>query len=103
VITDVALGAVLIGLLVGLLLLRRYLGTESFRRSDLRRASFGLLMAIGPFFGVHPKPPEPEPPAVLTPKGEDGDDPLDAMGVELHDQRDTHDKHDERDDGGDTR
>jgi hypothetical protein len=88
VITDVVLAVVLIALVVGLVLLRRHLGTEEFRRGDLRRASLGLLMAIGPFFGVHPKPPEPEPTAVLTPKGDDDDDPLDAMGVELHDKRD---------------
>jgi hypothetical protein len=88
VIADVLLGLVLIGLVVGVILLRRHLGTEEFRRGDLRRASLGLLMAIGPFFGVHPKPPEPEPAAVLTPKGEDDHDPLDAMGVELHDKRD---------------
>jgi hypothetical protein len=88
VITDVVLGVVLVALVVGLVMLRRYVGTEEFRRGDLRRASLGLLMAIGPFFGVHPKPPEPEPTSVLTAKGDDDDDPLDEMGVELHDQRD---------------
>jgi hypothetical protein len=89
VVADVVLAAVVVALLVGLVLLRRYLGTEAFRRGDLRRASLGLLMAIGPFFGVHPKPPEPEPSAVLTPKGDDEGNPdLEAMGVELHDERD---------------
>ena len=102
-ITDVTLGIVLIGLVVGLILLRRYLGTEQFRHGDLRRASLGLLMAIGPFFGVHPKPPEPEPTSVSTPKGDSDDDPLDAMGVELHDERDEHHAHDGRDDRGETR
>jgi hypothetical protein len=66
---------VLVALLVGFGLFYRYSRTEAFRRGDLRRASFNLLLVIGPFFGVHPKPPEPEPTSVSTPKG-DSDDPL---------------------------
>jgi hypothetical protein len=84
------LGGVLLALLVGFGLFYRYSRTEAFRHGDLRKATFGFLMIIGPFFGVHPKPPEPEPPAVLTPRGDTGEDPLHAMGVELHDERDDH-------------
>ncbi len=53
----------------------RYSRTDAFRTGDLRRASLGFLMIIGPFFGVHPKRPEPEPATISTPK-DDGEDPL---------------------------
>jgi hypothetical protein len=72
---DLILGLVLLALVVGVLWLRRYVRTDAFRHSDLRRATFELLVVIGPFFGVRLKPPEPEPSAVLTPKGDD-DDPM---------------------------
>jgi hypothetical protein len=70
---DIVLGAVLLALVAGVLWLRRYVRTDDFRRSDLRRATFELLVVIGPFFGVRVKPPEPEPTAVATPKGDDED------------------------------
>jgi hypothetical protein len=66
---------VLLALLVIFGAFYRYSRTEAFRRGDLRRATLSLLMTIGPFFGVHPERPEPEPTHVSTPKG-DGDDPL---------------------------
>jgi hypothetical protein len=69
------LGAVLVALAIGLLWFSRYSRTEAFRHGDLRQATLGLLMAIGPFFGVHVKPPEPEPATVSAPKG-DSEDPL---------------------------
>ena len=75
-VTDVVLGAVFLQLLLAIAAFYRYSHTEAFRHGDLRRATFELLVTIGPFFGVHPKPIEPEPPAVLTPKGDDDDDPL---------------------------
>ena len=65
----------LLALLVGFAAFYRYSHTEAFRRGDLRRASFNLLLVIGPFFGVHPKPPEPEPTSISTPK-DDSEDPL---------------------------
>jgi len=73
----VVLSAVLVILVAGLAWFYRYSRTEAFRRGDLRRASFEFLVIIGPFFGVRVKPPDPEPAAVLTPKG-DTDDPLAA-------------------------
>jgi len=72
---NVILGAVLLALLVILATFYRYSRTDAFRHGDVRRATFELLVVIGPFFGVHPKPPEPEPTSVSTPKG-DSDDPL---------------------------
>jgi len=71
------MSAVLVALIAGVVWFRRYSRTEAFRHGDLRRATFEFLVIIGPFFGVRVKPPEPEPPAVLTPKG-DQDDPLAA-------------------------
>lgn len=73
VVVDAVLGAVLLALVLFVLWLRRYVRTESFRHSDLRRATFELLVVVGPFFGVRLTPPEPEPSAVLTPKGDDPD------------------------------
>ena len=73
VITNLILGIALIGLLAGVAVFYRYSRTDSWRHGDVRRATFELLLVIGPFFGVRVKPPEPEPPAVLTPKGDDED------------------------------
>jgi hypothetical protein len=72
------LGAVLVALLVGFGAFYRYSRTDAWRHGEVRRATFELLLVIGPFFGVHPKPPEPEPPAVLTPRG-DRDDPMEGQ------------------------
>jgi hypothetical protein len=66
---------VLLALLVVLAVFYRYSRTDAFRHGDVRRATLGLLMAIGPFFGVHPKPIEPEPSTISTPK-DDAEDPL---------------------------
>jgi hypothetical protein len=66
---------VLLALLAILGAFYRYSRTDAFRRGDLRKASFELLLMIGPFFGVHPKRPEPEPTTISTPK-DDRDDPL---------------------------
>lgn len=66
--TDVILGSVLIGLLVLLGAFYRYSRTDAFRNGDLRRATFNLLLVIGPFFGVHPDRPEPTPTSISTPK-----------------------------------
>lgn len=79
----IVLGVVLLVLLAVLGWFYRYSRTEAFRRGELRRATFEFLVIIGPFFGVRVKPPEPEPPAVLTPKGDDDTDPLAARGVEI--------------------
>jgi hypothetical protein len=41
--------------------------------SDLRDAFVGLLMTVGPFFGVRYQPPRVEVPVVMTPAGDDLD------------------------------
>jgi len=75
------LSAVLLALVGLVLWFRRYARTEAFRRGELRRATFEFLVIIGPFFGVRVKPPEPEPPAVLTPKGDTHDPLADRMVI----------------------
>ena len=65
----------LLALLIVLAAFYRYSRTDAFLRGDVRKASFELLLIIGPFFGVHPKRPQPEPTTISTPK-DDADDPL---------------------------
>jgi hypothetical protein len=61
------LSAIFVALLLGFIVFYRWSRTPAFRESELRWATVRFLMVIGPFFGVHIKPPQPEPPAVLTP------------------------------------
>jgi hypothetical protein len=75
VVTNAILGATLVALLLGLALFYRYSRTDAFRRGELRKASFELLLIIGPYFGVHPKRPQPQPTTISTPR-DDPDDPL---------------------------
>jgi hypothetical protein len=49
----------------------RYSRTPEWGDSDVRKAALGMLMAIGPLWGMHFKAPRPELPSVTTP----GDDP----------------------------
>jgi hypothetical protein len=79
--TNVILGAVLIGLLAGIAAFYRYSRTDAFRHGDVRRATLNLLMTIGPFFGVHPERPEPAPTSVSTPKGDSDDPTTDGMEI----------------------
>ncbi|HWF57357.1 MAG TPA: hypothetical protein VG520_03300, partial [Candidatus Dormibacteraeota bacterium] len=41
--------------------------------SDLKEAFVGILMSVGPFFGVRYKPPRVEIPVVTTPASDDLD------------------------------
>ncbi|HEY8756514.1 MAG TPA: hypothetical protein VIN65_09240 [Candidatus Dormibacteraeota bacterium] len=41
--------------------------------SDLKDAFVGILMTVGPFFGVRYKPPRVEIPVVMTPAADDVD------------------------------
>ena len=77
----IVLGAVFVALLVGLGMFYRYSHTEAWRRGELRKATFELLVVIGPFFGVRVKPPEPEPTAIATPKGDTEDPNADRFRI----------------------
>lgn len=70
-VTNAILGAALLALVVMLAAFYRYSHTDAFRHGDLRRATFNLLLVIGPFFGVHPDRPEPAPTSISTPKKDD--------------------------------
>ncbi len=56
---------------------RAYSGavTDRPRNSALRDAFVGILMTVGPFFGVRYRPPRVEIPVVTTPATENDDDP----------------------------
>jgi len=75
------LSAVLVALLVGLGVFYRYTRTDAWRHGEVRRATFELLLVIGPFFGVRVKPPEPEPTSVSTPKGDTEDPNADSFRI----------------------
>ncbi len=47
--------------------------TDCGARSDLREAFVGVLMTVGPFFGVRYQPPRVEIPVVTTPASDDLD------------------------------
>lgn len=65
---EIVVAAVVFAVLIGgFAAFYRWSGTASFRRSEVRWAAVRFLMTVGPMFGVHIKPPRPEPPAVLTP------------------------------------
>jgi hypothetical protein len=65
------------------------------RDSSLRDAFVGILMTVGPFFGVRYRPPRVEVPVVTTPAVERDDDPYTAGAVSRPPA-----EHDERDAGG---
>ena len=54
------------------------------RDSGVRDAFVGLLMTVGPFFGVRYQPPRVETPVVATPAGDDLD-PATAAPLLGHD------------------
>jgi hypothetical protein len=85
--------AVFVALVAGLVALYRYTHTESWRHGEVRRATFELLLVIGPFFGVHPKHPEPEPTSVSTPKGDSEDPNAARFRVGGEDSQDSADQH----------
>ena len=47
--------------------------TAKPRDSSLRDAFVGILLTVGPFFGVRYRPPRVEIPVVTSPAGEPGD------------------------------
>jgi hypothetical protein len=55
------------------------------RDSPLKDAFVGILMTVGPFFGVRYQPPRVEIPVVMTPAGEDID-PATAGPRRAHDR-----------------
>ena len=67
--------AVLLGIVAGLagalVLVYRRTARPGWETSELRLGALAFIAAVGPFFGVHIRPPKPEPPAVTTPRHDD--------------------------------
>jgi hypothetical protein len=77
---EIVLGVVLV-LMLGLFLwFYRYSRTLAWGESETRKAVLRMLVVIGPVFGMHYRPPRPEPPSVATP-GPDGEPPLPGVSV----------------------
>lgn len=73
-ITAIVVAAVVLVALVGWVLGRRQPPPHGGRAdSDLKDAFVGILMSVGPFFGVRYKPPRVEIPVVTTPASDDLD------------------------------
>lgn len=64
---------VLVSLLAWVLGRRRSPPPSGPADSDLKEAFVGILMSVGPFFGVRYKPPRVEIPVVTTPASDDLD------------------------------
>jgi hypothetical protein len=56
--------------------------TDRPRDTSLKDAFVGILMTVGPFFGVRYRPPRVEIPVVTTPATETEDDPPARPGSE---------------------
>jgi hypothetical protein len=67
VITAIVLAAVLVLLVLAFIAFYRYSRTPEWGDSDVRKAALGMLVSIGPLWGMYFKAPRPELPTVTTP------------------------------------
>lgn len=67
----IILGAVALILLVAFVVFYFYSRTLAWGESDTRKSILGMLMVVGPLFGMHYKKPHIEPPAISTKKKDD--------------------------------
>ncbi len=56
--------------------------TDRLRDTSLRDAFVGILMTVGPFFGVRYRPPRVEVPVVTSPATDSADDPSTRTSAE---------------------
>jgi hypothetical protein len=84
VIVTIVLTAVLAVLVLAFIAFYRYSRTPEWGDSDVRKAALGILVSIGPLWGMHFKAPRPELPTVTAPGpdpealptwGDDGEPP----------------------------
>ena len=68
------------------------------RDSSLRDAFVGILMTVGPFFGVRYQPPHVEIPVVMSPAGDDLDPATAGRGKRMQDEGPSREA--DTDDGG---
>jgi len=71
VIAVIVMACILGVLLVAFLWFYFYSRTISWGESETRKAMLRMLVVVGPIFGMHYKPPRPEPPTISTPGPED--------------------------------
>ena len=83
-IVTIVLTAVLAVLVLAFIAFYRYSRTPEWGDSDVRKAALGILVSIGPLWGMHFKAPRPELPTVTAPGpdpealptwGDDGEPP----------------------------
>ncbi len=77
----VALSIVLAVLLVAFVSFFIHSRTLAWGNSETRKAVLRMLVVIGPYFGMHYRPPRPEVPTISTPAG-DADPNLPAVSAE---------------------
>ena len=76
----IALSAILAVMLGGFLWFYQYSRTPRWGDSETRKAMLRMLVVIGPIFGMHYRPPRPEPPTISTP-GPEGDTPPEGVVI----------------------
>ena len=65
--TLIVMAIIFAVLVVGFLWFYFYSRTLAWGESETRRAVLRVLVMVGPIFGMHYKPPRPEPPTISTP------------------------------------
>jgi hypothetical protein len=63
----IALSVVLAAMIGGFLWFYYYSRTPAWGESETRKAMLNLLVVVGPIFGMHYRPPRPEPPTISAP------------------------------------
>ena len=63
----IVLSVVLAAMIGGFLWFYYYSRTPAWGESETRKAMLNLLVVVGPIFGMHYRPPRPEPPTISTP------------------------------------
>ena len=69
--TLIVMAVILAVLIVAFLWFYIYSRTLAWGESETRRAVLRVLVMVGPIFGMHYKPPRPEPPTISTPANDD--------------------------------
>ena len=67
VIAAIVMAAVLVLLVLAFIAFVRYSRTPEWGDSDFRKAALGMLIGIGPLWGMHFKAPRPELPIATAP------------------------------------
>ena len=66
-IAAIVLAAILAAMVLAFIAFYRYSRTPEWGDSDVRKAALGILVSIGPLWGMHFKAPRPELPTATTP------------------------------------